>query len=124
MFAAGYLLLCVATLAVVVVLRQHTAIVNAAVWIRGSLVAIAAVITNVLALRGDVRRLRIVTIAQIVAISLIVALPGPFPLWLKIEQIACGLLLIGVVATLPRRARSGSATVSDDAQPGPSPDRR
>jgi len=32
-----------------------------------------------------------------VAVVVIVALPGTFPVWLKIEQSACGALLLGVV---------------------------
>jgi hypothetical protein len=33
-----------------------------------------------------------------VAIAVILAIPGDFPLWFKIEQGACGLLLLGVGA--------------------------
>jgi hypothetical protein len=32
-----------------------------------------------------------------VAIVFIIALPGTFPMWMKIEQGVCGLVLIGVV---------------------------
>jgi hypothetical protein len=28
------------------------------------------------------------------------AIPGDFPLWMKLEQGVCGLLLLGVVATV------------------------
>ena len=34
---------------------------------------------------------------MVVAIAVIIVLPGTFPLWMKIEQGACGLLLAGVV---------------------------
>ncbi len=34
---------------------------------------------------------------MVVAIRVIIALPGTFPVWLKVEQGLCGLLLIGVV---------------------------
>ena len=34
---------------------------------------------------------------MMVAIAFIIALPGTFPLWMKIEQGACGLLLIGLL---------------------------
>lgn len=37
---------------------------------------------------------------QHAAIAAIIALPGPFPLWMKIEQGVCGLLLIGVTVTV------------------------
>ncbi|MER7002126.1 hypothetical protein ABT297_03640 [Dactylosporangium sp. NPDC000555] len=97
------------TLAVIVALRHHPDVVNAAVWIRGSIVVASAALTNVFAARGDVRRLRIVAIVMVVAIVVIVALPGPFPLWLKLEQVACGLLLLGMIVTLPRKLRRGEA---------------
>ena len=38
--------------------------------------------------------------ATVVAIAAIIALPGTFPLWMKIEQGACGLLLASVVVTV------------------------
>ncbi|MEV6923576.1 hypothetical protein AB0M46_03530 [Dactylosporangium sp. NPDC051485] len=121
MFAAGYLLLSLATLAVIVALRHNAAVVNAAVWIRGSIVVASAAVTNILALRGDVRRLRIISIVMVIAITVIVAVPGPFPLWLKIEQVACGLLLVGVAATLPRKARRAGTAVADATYPDASP---
>jgi hypothetical protein len=42
-------------------------------------------------------RLRIVSTVTVVAIAVTIALPGTFPLWMKIEQGFCGLLLLGVV---------------------------
>jgi len=33
---------------------------------------------------------------MLVAIVVIIALPGTFPLWMKFEQGVCGLLLLGV----------------------------
>jgi hypothetical protein len=33
----------------------------------------------------------------------IIALPGTFPVWLKIEQAGCGPLLIGVAVIVNRR---------------------
>ena len=43
-------------------------------------------------------RLRIVSAVMLIAIAVIIALPGTFPLWMKLEQAVCGLLLISVVA--------------------------
>ena len=43
-------------------------------------------------------RLRLVSAIMVVAIVAIIAVPGAFPVWMKIEQGACGILLIGVVA--------------------------
>ncbi|HTJ38616.1 MAG TPA: hypothetical protein VL738_35740 [Dactylosporangium sp.] len=116
--AAGYFGLSLLTLAVIIVLRHHTAVVNAAVWIRGSIVVGSAALTNVFALRGDVRRLRIVSIVMTIAIAVIVAVPGPFPLWLKLEQVVCGLLLLGVILTLPRGVRRLRTAPSGEQETG------
>lgn len=37
---------------------------------------------------------------MLVVIVVIIALPGTFPLWMKIEQGVCGLLLLGVVVAV------------------------
>jgi hypothetical protein len=102
--AGGYLSLSVATLAAIIVLRHHTSMVNSAVWIRGSIVVVSALVTLALTLRaasGSRRaylRLRIISTVMVLAIAIIIALPGPFPVWLKVEQGICGVLLIGVAA--------------------------
>ena len=46
--------------------------------------------------RGAYRRLRIISIVTVVAIAAIIASPGPFPAWLKVEQGLCGLIMAGV----------------------------
>jgi hypothetical protein len=95
--------LSVLTLAAIVVLRNHTSDVNSAVWTRGVIVVASALLTFAFTVRaaGGSRRaylrLRIVSAVMVVAIAVIIALPGPFPLWMKIEQGVCGLLLLGVV---------------------------
>jgi hypothetical protein len=98
-----YLGLSVLTLVAIVLLRNNTAIVTPAVWIRGTIVAASALLTTSFAAqmaRGSSRgylRLRLVSAIMLVAIAVIIALPGTFPLWMKIEQGVCGLLLLGVV---------------------------
>jgi hypothetical protein len=98
-----YLGLSVLTLIAIVLLRDNPAIVTPAVWIRGTIVAASALLTTAFATqmaRGSRRgylRLRLVSAIMLVAIVVIIALPDPFPLWLKIEQGVCGLLLLGVV---------------------------
>jgi hypothetical protein len=48
---------------------------------------------------------------MLVAIAVIIALPGTFPLWMKIEQGVCGLLLLGVVLVVNgKHLRSAFAT--------------
>ncbi|HKN98627.1 MAG TPA: hypothetical protein VJX10_16025 [Pseudonocardiaceae bacterium] len=101
--AGSYLAISAVTLVAIVLMRDNTAMVNSAVWIRGTLVVASALLTLLFTARaaaGSRRaflRLRIVSAVTVVAIVLVVALPDPFPLWLKIEQVACGLVLIGVV---------------------------
>ncbi|MGH3377206.1 MAG: hypothetical protein ACRDP6_20950 [Actinoallomurus sp.] len=104
-----YFALSVATFAAIVVLRGHSSVVNDAVWIRGSIVvASAALMTSFVAraARGSDRaylRLRLVSAIMVVAIAVIISLPGTFPVWMKIEQGVCGLLLIGVVVLVNRK---------------------
>jgi hypothetical protein len=113
----AYLGLSVLTLLAIVLLRNHTAIVTDAVWTRGIIVVASALLTfrfTVRAATGAHRaflRLRIMSAAMVVAIAVIIALPGTFPVWMKIEQGVCGLLLLGVVALVNgRRLRSSFAT--------------
>jgi len=107
--AGCYLGLSVLTLAAIVLLRDHASVVTPAVWVRGTIVVASALLTTAFAARaarGSGRaylRLRIVTAVMVVAVAVIVALPGTFPLWLKIEQGVCGLLLIGMVVVINGR---------------------
>ena len=104
-----YLAISVLTLAAVILLRDDAAVVNPAVWIRGTIVTASALLMTVFAARaarGSGRaflRLRIVSAVMVLAVVVIVALPGTFPVWMKIEQGVCGLLLIGVIALVNGR---------------------
>ncbi|WP_438489336.1 hypothetical protein [Streptomyces sp. S186] len=99
----GYLGLSVLTLAAIYLLRSDTALVTDAVWVRASIVVVSALLTYVFAARaargsrGAYRRMRIVATVMTVAIAVIIAIPGSFPAWLKIEQGVCGLALLGVI---------------------------
>ncbi len=103
LLVGAYLTLSVLTLAAIVLLRNDATIVNDAVWVRGTIVVASALLTlafTTRAARGSRKaflRLRIVSAVMLVAIVVIVALPGTFPVWMKIEQGVCGLLLLGVV---------------------------
>lgn len=111
-----YLGLSVLTLAAAFLLRHHPSIVTDAVWIRGTLVVLSAVLMTVFA-AGAARgsrmaylRLRITSALMVVAIAVIVSWPGLFPVWMRIEQGVCGALLLGVVLLLNgRRLRSAFA---------------
>jgi hypothetical protein len=98
-----YLGISVLTMAAVVLLRNNTAIVTPAVWVRGTIVVASAGLSTFFAgqmargSRGGYLRLRLVSAIMLAAIVAIIALPGTFPLWLKLEQGICGLFLLGVV---------------------------
>jgi cytochrome bd-type quinol oxidase subunit 2 len=98
----GYLGLSLVTLALVVVLRNHSDDVDSAVWTRAiAVVATALLLCAVSARaargsRGAYRRLRIISIVTVVAIALIIVLPGTFPVWMKVDQGLCGLIMLGV----------------------------
>ncbi|WUJ73917.1 hypothetical protein OG809_11745 [Kribbella soli] len=102
LLVASYLAISVLTLIAIIALRNHTSIVNDAVWTRGTIVVASAALTFLFArsaARGSRRgylRLRIVSAVMFVAIVVIISLPGVFPLWMKAEQAICGLLLLGV----------------------------
>jgi hypothetical protein len=102
----AYLALSVLTLAAIIALRNDAAAVNDAVWTRGTIVVASALLTFAFArraARGSKKgflRLRIVSAVMLVAIVVIIALPGTFPLWMKFEQGVCGLLLLGVALIL------------------------
>ncbi len=100
---ACYLAISVLALVAAVLLRNHHNLVTPPVWVRSTIVVIAALLMTSFARnagRGSSRaylRLRIASGLMLVAIVVIVALPGDFPLWLKVEQSVCGLLLLAVV---------------------------
>ena len=106
---AAYAALSVVTLAAIILLRNNPDIVNVAVWIRGCFAAASGVTLTIFAIsaargsRPAFRRVRIISAVIVVAIAAIILLPGTFPLWMKIEQGVCELLLIGVVILVNRR---------------------
>jgi hypothetical protein len=92
----------VLALAAIVARRNDSADVNSAVWTRGIIVVITGLLLLSLAVRAArgsraaYRRLRIISLITVLAIAAIVTMPGGFPLWMKVEQSLCGLLMIGV----------------------------
>ncbi|MEU4196693.1 hypothetical protein AB0E69_32645 [Kribbella sp. NPDC026611] len=103
LLVTGYLAVSVLTLVAIIALRNHSSVVTDTVWTRGTIVVASSVLTFLFArraARGSRRgylRLRIVSAVMLVAIVVIIALPGVFPVWMRIEQGVCGLLLLGVV---------------------------
>jgi hypothetical protein len=114
LLVGGYLGLSVLTLVAIVLMRHDASAVNDAVWTRGTIVVISALVMfscvgrAARGSRGAYRRLRVLSAVMVVAIVVIIALPGTFPLWMKIEQGVCGVVLIGVVTVVngaPVRSR-------------------
>ena len=104
LLVSSYLALSALAVVAIVLLRHDSGAVNAAVWTRGTIVAASAALLlafTIRAARGSRRaylRLRLASAIMLVAVAIIVTLPGPFPLWMKIEQGVSGLILIGIVA--------------------------
>src|SRR6476646_469459 len=99
----GYLGISVLTLVAAILLRGNAAIAPIAVLVRGTIVVAHALINLLFAARMSrgsrigYRLLRLSSAAMVVAIAVIIAIPGDFPVWFKIEQGVCGLLLLGAV---------------------------
>ena len=102
LLVVAYVVLSVLAVGVVALLRNHPSQVNPTVWTRDIIVAAVSLITLSMTLvaargsRGAWWRLRIVSAAQIVAIVVIITVPGAVPLWVKLEQGACGVILLGI----------------------------
>ncbi|RZQ61264.1 hypothetical protein [Amycolatopsis suaedae] len=109
----GYAAVSVLTLLAIVVFSGNAAMVTEAVWIRGSILAVASLVTFAIGVsmargsRRDYRRVRLIAGAQVVAIVVIESVPGAFPVWFKIENGVCGaLLVIVVLLTFARSVRT------------------
>lgn len=108
LLAGGYFVISALALVAIVVLSHFSAGMNAAVWTHGILVAASGGVVLGLAVRaargsrGAYRRLRIASAAIVVAIAVIIALPGSFPLWMKAEQGVAGLFMIGIAVLVNR----------------------
>ena len=104
----GYTALSVLAVGVLVVLSDDPAVATDAAWVRASIVLVSSLATLLFAAQaasGSARgylRLRLATAVMLVAIIVIVAIPGAFPAWLRVEQAVCGLLLAGVVLLVNR----------------------
>ncbi|MFE3877522.1 hypothetical protein ACFXPX_24405 [Kitasatospora sp. NPDC059146] len=104
-----YLGLSALTMLAAFALRSHTDLITPSVWVRGTIVLVSAAVTLLLTVRaargsrGAFRRLRIISGVMLVAIAAIIAVPGVFPVWMKIEQGLCGLALAGAAVLLNGR---------------------
>ena len=103
----AFIALNAATLVAAFFLSRHApTLVNSTVWTRAFLVLLASLLamsyTN-RASRGFARayrNLRLLSACSVVAVVVLVALPGLLPGWMRLEQALCGLLLLGVVVSI------------------------
>jgi uncharacterized membrane protein len=110
----GYFGISVLALVAIVIRRNDAADVNSAVWTRAIIVILTALLMMRFIARASAgsraafRRLRIVSIITPVAIGIIIALPGLFPSWMKIEQGVCALVMAAVAVLANSRQLRGS----------------
>ena len=92
-----------------------------AIWIRGGFVLASAVLLFVFGVaaahgsRSALLRLRIIAPIVLVAIVVIVSIPGFLPDWVRLEQAVCGALLlpVAVIVHLPRTRAPFPAEAAD-----------
>ncbi len=116
---AAFLLVSLGTEAVLIVRSTTGTPVDGAVWGRCSVVlasSVALLLLTVATARGSRTawvRLRIISVVVVLAVVVIVSIPGFLPGWVRIEQGVCGGLVLPVAilvnlrstrALLPRRA--------------------
>ncbi|MEU4335949.1 hypothetical protein AB0F59_15225 [Micromonospora lupini] len=123
---AAFLVISVSTVVAVVFMRHNAALVTTAVWIRTPLVAASAGVLLLLSRRAaaghrsSFRRLRIIAVVVLAAIVGVVAWPGAFPVWLRIEQAVCGVFVASVVVrTNLRGVRSAMQASSGEPAAAP-----
>lgn len=108
-FVACYLGIGVVALAATCILRNNSTLVNGEVWGRSITVILSAGLLLLLTYRASrgvpraYRRLRIVSALVPIAILVLLVTPGTYPLWVKLEQAACGLVLVGVAVIVNGR---------------------
>lgn len=109
---AGFLLVSAAMEAVLVAQSVTGTSVDSAIWIRCSLVlasALTLLLLTVAAARGSRTawiRARIIAPIVVIAVVVIVSIPGFLPDWVRLEQGVCGALVlpVAILLNLPRTA--------------------
>lgn len=106
---ACYLGLAVAGFGAAVMFHGNRQLVNEAVWVRSSVVLITSAAMFLMALmaarghRPSLLRLRIVSIIVPLVIVVIIVLPDPFPVWMKVQQGLCALVVAGAAVLVNGR---------------------
>lgn len=125
----AYLLVSGAMETVLVVQSVTGTSVDSAIWTRCSLVLASALVLLLLAVaaargsRSSWIRTRIISPVVVIAVIVIVAIPGFLPDWVRLEQALCGALVLpaAIILNLPRTAAlfpkaTASTTAVSDAE--------
>jgi len=107
---SAFVLVSAAMEAVLIVETVNGNRMDVAIWIRCSLVlgsSIVLLLLGVFAARGSRpawRRLSIIAPVVVIAVIVIVSIPGFLPDWVRLEQAVCGLLVlpVAILLNLPR----------------------
>ncbi|MFF1571132.1 hypothetical protein ACFVWR_00150 [Leifsonia sp. NPDC058292] len=105
----GFLVVSIAMEAVLIVQSVSGTEIDPAVWVRCSIVLGSSILLLVFAAtasrgsRPAWRRLRIIAPIVVVAVIVIVAIPGFLPDWVRVEQAVCGALVLpaAILVNLP-----------------------
>ena len=98
-----YVCLSWATMGAAFLMGSYPRLVPPVVWDRGGIVALVSLVERCSAPCGPrggrvaFLLLRISAVTMLVAVIVVASIPGFLLLWFRIEQIACGALLAGVV---------------------------
>lgn len=108
--AAAFIAVSAAMIAALVSLSIAGVGIDSAVWSRCSAVFASSIVLLAVASRaakgssGALRRLRIITPIVVLAVAVIISIPGFLPGWVRIEQGVCGALVlpVAIMVNLPR----------------------
>lgn len=93
----------IAALMVIILLSNNTQLVNDVVWTRGIILTLTSFILLrfiFLLVRGSRKAyllIRISTSILFVSVVVLLTIPNLLPLWMKVEQAICGILLLGII---------------------------
>jgi len=113
---ACYVGLSALTLVFAFLMGDDHELVPDSVWVRGVIVLIASVLLMTFARRAARgsrsawHRVWIFAGVMVLAIAVIVSIPGLFPVWMRIEQGVCGALLVAVFVLARGRALRAAFT--------------
>lgn len=104
----SYVSLNLAAIAALIALKNNPEQATTEAWVHGVIVAATALLMLSFAIRAmrgsrtNHLRFRITSAIMLVAIAVIIAIPGGFPVWMKIQEGVGGLLLLGIAVIINR----------------------